>query len=219
MISDARETILTKLKSVEDVNTPERSEKIHQIPMEKDELVNKFTESLSALSGEVYIAENKSSALEKLADILERESISSVMTTEEDYINSLNLKSWGDSVKVKVTNRKDYNGRKEYKDALFEEMGAGITSADYAVAESGTLGVVFNPVHPRLISLAPIIHIAILPIGRIVPYYEDATKIVFKNNPPSQFTFITGPSLTADIMATSFTGMHGPGKVIVIFVE
>ena len=35
---------------------------------------------------------------------------------------------------------------------------------------------------------------------------------------PSQFCFITGPSSTGDIQAVQFKGMHGPVKVIVIFV-
>jgi L-lactate dehydrogenase complex protein LldG len=40
-----------------------------------------------------------------------------------------------------------------------------------------------------------------------------------KGTPPSQISFITGPSASADIQATPFKGMHGPQKLIVILVD
>jgi L-lactate dehydrogenase complex protein LldG len=35
---------------------------------------------------------------------------------------------------------------------------------------------------------------------------------------PSQFVFITGPSMTGDIQGVLFKGMHGPRRVIAILV-
>jgi L-lactate dehydrogenase complex protein LldG len=57
-------------------------------------------------------------------------------------------------------------------------------------------------------------------VDRFVPIYENAIEKVFENKDavPSQFTFITGPSMTADIQATPFKGMHGPRRLIVILI-
>jgi len=46
------------------------------------------------------------------------------------------------------------------------------------------------------------------------------TDILFdqRATPPNHFTFITGPSMSADIQATPFKGMHGPGKLEVILI-
>ena len=51
-------------------------------------------------------------------------------------------------------------------------------------------------------------------------YQKSGMEKVFgkKENLPSQFCFITGPSMTADIRGIPFKGMHGPRKVIVILV-
>jgi L-lactate dehydrogenase complex protein LldG len=52
------------------------------------------------------------------------------------------------------------------------------------------------------------------------PIYERVVDQVFGNLKPlpSQFLFITGPSMTGDIQGVLFKGMHGPRKVIVILV-
>ena len=99
-------------------------------------------------------------------------------------------------------------------------MDAGITSANFAVAESGTLGLIFHKDQPRLVSIAPPVHIALLPISKLYAIYENVIEQVFKNPEqiPSQFCFITGPSATADIQGVPFKGMHGPVKIFVIFI-
>ena len=91
---------------------------------------------------------------------------------------------------------------------------------DFAIAESGTIGLIHNKDQPRLTSLAPIHHIAVVPIDRLVPVYEDVTEILFdqRDTTPKHFTFITGPSMTADIQATPFKGMHGPRKLEIIMI-
>ena len=114
-----------------------------------------------------------------------------------------------------------FENRELFKDAVFDQADAGVTGVDYAIAESGTLALVHSVSQARLISLAPIIHIALIPLDRIVPIYEDVIDKVFadKGHLPSQLTFITGPSLTADIQLTFFRGMHGPKKVITILID
>ena len=94
------------------------------------------------------------------------------------------------------------------------------TDADFAVAETGTLGVIFDKDQPRLVSISPPVHIAIVPVDKLYPIYENVIEQVFKNSDkiPSQFCFITGPSSTGDIQGVHFKGMHGPVKVFVIFI-
>jgi L-lactate dehydrogenase complex protein LldG len=64
------------------------------------------------------------------------------------------------------------------------------------------------------------LHIAIVPVNRVIAYYEQGIKKIFaeKGKYPGQFVFITGPSMTGDIEGVLFKGMHGPRKVIVILV-
>jgi L-lactate dehydrogenase complex protein LldG len=103
---------------------------------------------------------------------------------------------------------------------IFDEAEAGVTGVDFAIAESGTLCLIHGRNQPRLVSLAPLIHIALLPLERLYPVYEDAIDRIFgsKGNLPSQVTLITGPSMTADIQGVPFKGMHGPKRLVVIII-
>jgi L-lactate dehydrogenase complex protein LldG len=97
----------------------------------------------------------------------------------------------------------------------------GITSADLAIAETGTLLVCSRPGQERLASLLPPMHVAIIERSQIVPDLLDAFKWIHErglDQLPSNITLITGPSKTGDIELQLTTGVHGPGKWRVIVV-
>jgi L-lactate dehydrogenase complex protein LldG len=99
---------------------------------------------------------------------------------------------------------------------------AGISSVDWAVAETGTLAVTAQIGHERLTSLAPPIHIAIVERSQIVPDLFDLFQKLQESrltSMPSNLSMITGPSKTGDIELELTTGIHGPGKWIVIIVR
>jgi hypothetical protein len=94
--------------------------------------------------------------------------------------------------------------------------GCGITLADHAIAESGTLVLASGPGRPRATSLLPPHHVAILSEDRIVPtLFELMPRL---QGAPSALAFITGPSRTADIELTPVRGAHGPVAVTVFLV-
>ena len=174
---------------------------------------------LTAETGIVYRVKNNDQALEKLTEIAKQEGLKGVMVSTDDVATSLDLPAWGSKTGVKVMSAKDFNGRDEFRDAVFDRVEAGITGIDFAVAESGTLGLIHDKDQARLVSLAPILHIAIVPVERVFPVYETVIESVFNQEKlPSQFVFITGPSMTGDIEGHLFKGMHGPRKVIVILI-
>ena len=93
----------------------------------------------------------------------------------------------------------------------------GITSADYALADTGSLVMIAGPREARLISLLPPIHIAVVPAERILTGLDELFTLV--PNPAevtSSMVIITGPSRTADIEQILVRGVHGPGKLAVI---
>ena len=222
MKQSARDEILNKLKAAPRKTIPPRPERpvLREISLSPEELIETFSKNLSQEAGIVHRVEDRREALEKLSQIAKEEGLKKVMATTDDFAASLNLAAWGKENEVQVITPQDFDSRDSFKDAVFEEVDAGITGADFAVAESGTLGLVHNKDQARLTSLAPILHIAIVPVERMVAVYEQVVEKVFggKKNLPSQFCFITGPSMTADIRGIPFKGMHGPRKVIVILV-
>jgi L-lactate utilization protein LutC len=93
----------------------------------------------------------------------------------------------------------------------------GITSADYALADTGSL-VLFT--EPRLLSLLPPCHIAVIESSKIVASLDDVFRLrPLPGDRSSAMVVITGPSRTADIEMRLVRGVHGPGEIHVIIVE
>jgi L-lactate dehydrogenase complex protein LldG len=96
----------------------------------------------------------------------------------------------------------------------------GITSADYALADTGSLVMFTESKESRLLSLLPPCHIAVIESSKIVASLDD----VFRLRPlpgaeSSAMVVITGPSRTADIEMRLVRGVHGPGEIHVIIIE
>ena len=222
-MKSAREEILRKLKTAGKIAAPIRPDMpaLNELSLNGEELVAKFTREITEQTGVVHRVQDKREALTGLTAIVQAEGISTVMMSNDDVVAALDLPTWGRKNQVKVLNSRDFKDRNRYINAVFDEAQAGITGVDFAVAESGTIGLIHNKDQPRLISLAPIHHIAIVPLDRLVPVYENVTKILFnkRETAPNHVTFITGPSMTADIQATPFKGMHGPRKFEIILIN
>lgn len=93
----------------------------------------------------------------------------------------------------------------------------GITTAQAAIAETGTLVLDSSVERNRLVSLVPPVHIAILNSSRIYQTLgETLTALQSGEEVSPAITFITGPSRTADIELTLAIGVHGPQELYVI---
>ncbi|MFN3325956.1 MAG: lactate utilization protein C [Bryobacteraceae bacterium] len=90
----------------------------------------------------------------------------------------------------------------------------GITSADFALADTGTLVMLSSPREARLISLLPPVHLAIVPRDRILTGLDELFSILPQPaEQTSSMVLITGPSRTADIEQILVRGVHGPGEI------
>jgi L-lactate utilization protein LutC len=108
------------------------------------------------------------------------------------------------------------NGRRE---DLFKS-DVGVTRAQAAIAETGTLVLDSSVERNRLVSLVPPIHIAILNASQIYPKLTEVLTVLHTARElSSTITFITGPSRTADIELTLAIGVHGPQELYVIVVQ
>lgn len=96
----------------------------------------------------------------------------------------------------------------------------GITGVHLAVAETGTLMFLSGPSTYAATSLLPETHIAVVPVGAIVPAMEEAWDRTRRETGdlPRAVNFVSGPSRTADIEGQLQIGAHGPFRVHVIIV-
>jgi L-lactate dehydrogenase complex protein LldG len=109
-------------------------------------------------------------------------------------------------------------GRLRHQGA-YEEAQFGLTAAEAGFAETGSIVLRSGPGQPRMASLIPLVHVALLPVDRIFrspmhwlvegePNLGEATNVVY----------ITGPSRTADIEQQINLGVHGPRHVHIVLV-
>jgi L-lactate utilization protein LutC len=93
----------------------------------------------------------------------------------------------------------------------------GISTAQAAIAETGTLMLDSEAERHRLVSLVPPVHIAIVDAANICLTLGEALAAACRGSELSPtITFITGPSRTADIELTLAIGVHGPQELYVI---
>ncbi|GLH72255.1 hypothetical protein GETHLI_07570 [Geothrix limicola] len=107
-----------------------------------------------------------------------------------------------------------------FKEELFTGVDAGFTDTVGGVAETGGLLLMPGPAEPRLMSLVPPIHIALLRASTIQNTFWSAVKSLgWGRRLPPNALMISGPSKTADIEQTLAYGVHGPKRLIVVLVQ
>ncbi|MBC8063601.1 MAG: LUD domain-containing protein, partial [Chlorobia bacterium] len=119
----------------------------------------------------------------------------------------------------------DLQGKVCYLDADVAEMSnlitttdvwqadLGVTLADFAIAETGSIVLSSGHGRARLASLTPPTHIVL--VKELVPTLEEAfTRIGNRTS-----VIITGTSRTADIEGVLVRGVHGPKELIVVRVD
>jgi L-lactate dehydrogenase complex protein LldG len=96
----------------------------------------------------------------------------------------------------------------------------GITWANWGIAETGTLVIDSTREDIRLASMISEIHLALLPVKRIVDTADEiADALAAAMAGPSNYTaFITGASRTADIERVLALGVHGPLELHVLLL-
>jgi L-lactate dehydrogenase complex protein LldG len=103
---------------------------------------------------------------------------------------------------------------------LCATVDVGITSADYVLADTGTLVLLSSQCEARLISLLPPAHLAVVPRERILTGLDELlTVLPHPAEQTSSMVLITGPSRTADIEQILVRGVHGPGQITVVIAD
>jgi L-lactate utilization protein LutC len=122
---------------------------------------------------------------------------------------------------------KAFNGDESDHDQLVQKLAdcaAGITAADYAIAETGTIVLSSDEPNALLVSLLPPIHIAVLRSSQVLATLDQAILKIAEErigrvNPARSVSFITGPSRTSDVELVLSIGVHGPKELHVLILD
>jgi L-lactate dehydrogenase complex protein LldG len=171
--------------------------------------VQTFVQRFEKLAGKALVVPNAAAAVPALAPILDGKR---VVASNAPY-----LKACGITALPQVTS--GFTDRDALRDAC-AAADIGITSADYALTETGTLVMLASKQEARLVSLLPPVHVAVVPRSRIVANLDELLTLLPKPaEQTSSMVLITGPSRTADIEQILVRGVHGPGEIYAVIVD
>jgi L-lactate dehydrogenase complex protein LldG len=216
MNNEARQVILDSIRAhlaasvpADEISTGSGSDRVHLA--HKDPvaiapgtdldlpLVNQFKENLESVSGHCYLVHGKTEMAQVVTEIINKLRAQRIAISDAPELAEFGV----------IPSR----------DEIFS-FDVGITTAQAAIAETGTLVLDSSCERHRLVSVVPPVHIAILPASRICATLSEAlAKLQNGKEISPTITFITGPSRTADIELTLTIGVHGPQELYVIIDE
>lgn len=210
----AREEILTRIRaSLGRANAtgapaglPPARIVIPDVPVERR--IEKFTAALEKLNGKVHRATSRDDAREYVSRLLNGRTAvtSNAPFLAECGVFSIPNVTAGGSDRLPLRD-------------MCATLDAGITSADYALSDTGSLVMISSTEEARLVSLLPPLHIALVPLDRLLTGLDELYSLLpVPSGRSSSMVFITGPSRTADIEQILVRGVHGPGEIHVVLV-
>jgi L-lactate dehydrogenase complex protein LldG len=108
----------------------------------------------------------------------------------------------------------------EWKAELFNDTPASLTGTLGAIAATGSLILWPTREEPRLMSLVPPVHFALLKASQIRDnFYEVQQEFKWAQGMPTNALLVSGPSKTADIEQVLAYGAHGPKDLVVLILE
>jgi L-lactate dehydrogenase complex protein LldG len=108
----------------------------------------------------------------------------------------------------------------DWKDGLFGAVDFALTGARAGLAESGSLVLWPDADEPRLMSLVPPVHVAVLAASSLHDNFADLlAREDWAAGMPANALLISGPSKTADIEQTLAFGIHGPKQLITLLLD
>ncbi len=208
--SSAREEILSRLRNrLQPVDHPDPWRSRRQYP----DLAGQFSKALTAVSGEAPIVNSWKETLDQLDLTLTEINARHVLIDDHPMLAALDLHQRWPGIEWHITGVTGGNSRD-----FAATADVGISAADAALAETGSVVVNSGTGRSRLTSLMPPVHIALVPLSCLT------TDIIswMAGQPahrPASTTIISGPSKTADIEQTLAVGVHGPGRFIAILFD
>ncbi|MEC7748343.1 MAG: lactate utilization protein [Chloroflexota bacterium] len=188
-------------------------------------LLDKLAE-MAALGGwNVHRASGVEEALGYIESVARDSEATNIVRSAQDVFDQIPIDAALTNLGLKVTTvlRDDETPREALREEI-RQSGIGITGADYALAETGSLIVLPRRGLSRLVSLVPPVHIALVRPEDILESLDDLfllRRLEYHQRGGemgSYLNFITGPSRTADIEMTIVEGVHGPKEVHMVIL-
>lgn len=186
--------------------------------LSREEKIDKLKTLMEAMRTEVHIV-NTENLMKSLTMTLKNKGINELLYAPDTDIGSALEKLRKKNIDTLPELVPFGKNIEHFKTQLFE-VEASITSAAGAIADTGAIILRPDKKEPRLMSLVPPIHIAVLAAERI---HNSFSEVIQKENwsdrMPTNILLISGPSKTADIELILAYGVHGPKELILFILD
>lgn len=204
------------------------------------QLVEQAVKALRERDIQVYLADSRAGALEKIGEIIKS---GPVALSAGGYIAGLGLegilRAGNIEFFVAVEDRAAREGQAGGEDesalernrkgslaGALEQSAWGITGAAAIAADTGSIIIIEDRGNDHVVSALSPAHMVVAGTGSIVPTMGEALSVCREisrqtlNKPLARhISIISGPSMTADIQGVLVKGMHGPLEVHVVLVR
>ena len=171
-------------------------------------LAERFAAELTRVGGVVHRCV-ASAAADTVRRVLEQLAARRVVAYAPVEFAGLGLDALWPGLAVTTPEAPDFRARAALADV-------GITTVDAAVAETGSLLLGAAPTRPRVASLLPTVHLAVVRESQLCTRLTEAWARLPAL--PSAAVLVTGPSRTSDIENDLTIGVHGPAAVHMVLV-
>ena len=189
---------------------PRESEPIEDPPA-------RFIEELEALGGNGKRVGSGEKAREYLLELAREREAKLLVRWDVDELEELGVDEPLGEAGVEVVVWRDLADFRE----VAGKADIGLSTAAWAIAETGTLILEGGPGKGRTVTLLPPTYVAVVAVERMLRTVPEAVEKYADGGAgglPANVCFHTGPSRSGDIEMALFVGMHGPGDVHVILV-
>jgi len=221
MNSSARERIFNRLRTATTVSADQETRSIESMPIPQltyEEKIDRIKTLMGAVRTEVYLV-TADTWVKQLETIAKEKKLSNLLIAPEtDYGKALHS-TWQNGQEG-LPALLNYDGEiEDFKTELFA-VDAALTTTIGGIADPGAIILWPNEIEPRLMSLVPHIHIAVLEADKIYASPADAfAELGWSEKIPANALLISGPSKTADIEFILTFGVHGPKELILLIID
>jgi len=191
------------------------------IRIEVRELVERFVDEATAVRAQVHRVPDNHQLVEKIVEISAAQRGEVAMSGAELFREiDLPGELAAHGLSTFIANQPDH----EQLVATLANCGVGVTAADFAIAETGTIVLSSDEPNALLVSLLPPVHIALVRSEQMIGTIDEAmrktgSEQVGRTDPPRSVTMVTGPSRTSDVELVLSIGVHGPKELHVIILD
>ena len=175
----------------------------------------RFLEELETLGGHGARVQGLEEARDYVLALARNRQAKLLVRWDEECLEELGIDGPLEETGVEVAVWKDLEDFRE----VAARADIGLSTAEWAIAETGSLVLTSAPERGRSVTLLPPTYVAIFPAERVLRTVPEAIeKYAGHGGLPANICFHTGPSRSGDIEMSLVTGMHGPGDVHVVLV-